>query len=216
MGLHGFEILNSSSKLDNLVICQQCDMVSNKPKVFPGHKALCSGCGATLFQVKKNPVERTLAVSLAGLLLFFPALILPLMGLSAAGISDEASLLDCLVIMIDDDIHVIAFSVFMFAIAIPVVRLISAFYISFALWKNKITPSLLVFFRSYHVLDSWAMVHVFFFGVIVSMYKLVSMADLSFGGGLVSLVLLLICSTLISVTLDHHYVWEKMEQALED
>jgi paraquat-inducible protein A len=59
------------------------------------------------------------------------------------------------------------------------------------------------------------MVHVFFMGVIVSMYKLSSLADMTIDGGLFSLVLLLICSTLVSVTMDEHSIWEELEKSLE-
>jgi paraquat-inducible protein A len=149
---------------------------------------------------------------LAGLLLFFPAIFLPIMGVGIAGLYNDASLFDCINILIEGDFYIIAFAVFMFTIAIPVLRLYSAFYLSYKLQNNEYPPSLLTFFRSYHMLDTWTMVHVFFLGIIVSMYKLVALADLSIGGGLISLVLLLLCSTLVSITLDQHYIWEKLEK----
>jgi paraquat-inducible protein A len=33
--------------------------------------------------------------------------------------------------------------------------------------------------------------------------------------GLFSLVLLLLCSTLVSVTMDQHSIWQKLEETLE-
>jgi paraquat-inducible protein A len=103
----------------------------------------------------------------------------------------------------------------MFTIAIPSVRLITALSISSCIKFNRVKPSLLVFFRSYHLLDTWTMVHVFFMGVIVSMYKLSSLADMTIDGGLLSLVLLLVCSTLVSVTMDEHSIWDELEKSLE-
>ncbi|REL28625.1 paraquat-inducible protein A [Thalassotalea euphylliae] len=208
--------MKPATSLNNVVICRRCDAALSKPNIQPGHKAICPGCGALLFELKKNPMERTMAVSLAGLLLFFPAILLPMIGVSAAGAHNEASLIDCIVILLNSGYHIVALIVFLFTIAIPIVHLLAAFYIAVAVHFNKISQSLLVFFRSYHVLDSWTMLHVFFLGVIVSIYKIVDLAELTVGGGLISFVLLLICSTLVSVTLDHYYVWEKMEQALED
>lgn len=197
----------------NLLACQQCDALSQHNDISPGQKALCPSCGGLLFARKKNPIERTLAIGIAGLLLFIPATTLPIIGIGAAGLYNEASLIDCITLMINDGFAIIAFLVFMFTIAIPMVRLISASYLTFRLYRNNITPSLLTFFRSYHVLDSWTMIHVFFMGIVVSMYKLLSLADLSIGGGLISLVLLLLCSTLVSVTMDEHFVWRKLEHA---
>ena len=194
--------MEQKEALDNVVVCHFCDAVSKSPKIKPGQKASCAGCGSTLFEMKKDPIERTLAISLAGILLFYPTTTLPIIGVTAAGIYNDASLIDCIRIMINGGYSFIAFTVFVFAIAIPMVRLLSACYLTLSIKFNRVTPSLLVFFRSYHHLDTWAMLHVYFFGIIVSMYKLVDMAELSIGGGLISFVLLLICSTLTSVTLD--------------
>lgn len=202
--------------LNNLVVCRRCDAVLTKPQIEPGQKAICPGCSAMLFELKKNPMERTMAVSLAGLLLFFPAILLPMIGVTAAGAHNEASLIDCIVILLNTGYPIVSLIVFLFTVAIPIVHLLAAFYIALAVHTNKISRSLFVFFRSYHVLDSWTMLHVFFLGVVVSIYKIVELAELTIGGGLISFVLLLVCSTLVSITLDHHYVWETMEQAFED
>ncbi|MEW6990533.1 paraquat-inducible protein A [Colwelliaceae bacterium 6441] len=199
---------------NNVIACLQCDALSTLPTILPGQKVQCSCCGSTLFSRKKNPIERTLAVALSGLLLFFPAIYLPIMKVGIAGLYNEASLLDCITLLIKEDFYIIAFVLFMFTIAIPFVRLFSAFYLSYRVKREQISPALLIFFRSYHVLDSWAMNHVFFLGVIISMYKLMSMAELNVGGGLFSLLLLLLCSTIITVTLDQHYLWNMLEEEI--
>jgi len=199
----------------NLIACHQCDRLSLIPHVKENEKVLCGCCGSTLFTHKKNSINRTLAMSLAGLLLFLPAIILPIVGITAVSIYNDASLIDCITLMINDGFYILALAVFLFTIAIPAVRLIAALYISVCIRYNRIKPSLLIFFRSYHFLDSWAMTHVLFMGIIVSMYKLMTLADMSIGGGLISLVCLLICSTFVSVTMDQHYIWEKLESSLK-
>ena len=72
------------------------------------------------------------------------------------------------------------------------------------------------FFRSYHQLDNWTMLQVFLLGIVVSIYKLLQSAELDFGIGLVAFVALLICTTLVSVTLDQHHIWERLEQHFAD
>jgi paraquat-inducible protein A len=198
-----------------MLACHQCDTLLPMPNVAEGQEALCGCCGATLFAKKKDAINRTIAVAIAGLLLFLPAIFLPIIGIGAAGIYNDASLLDCITLLINSRNYIIAFAVFMFTIAIPAVRLITILYISVSIKFNRVKPSLLIFFRSYHVLDTWTMIHVFFMAVIVSMYKLSSLADMSIDGGLFSLVLLLLCSTLVSITMDQHSIWHRLEQSLE-
>ncbi len=198
-----------------MIACHQCDTLLPTPFLSEGQKAFCGCCGVALFSKKKDAINRTIAVGLAGLLLLFPAIFLPIIGIGVAGIYNDASLLDCITLLINSRNYVIAFAVFMFTIAIPTVRLITALYICICIKFEREKPLLLVFFRSYHVLDTWAMIHVFFLGVVVSMYKLSSLADMTIDWGLFSLLLLLLCSTLISVTMDQHSIWHKLEQTLE-
>jgi len=205
----------SHSSINNMLACHHCDSLLPIPLLSEGQKAYCGCCGGALFSKKKDAINRTIAVATAGLLLLLPAILLPIIGVAAAGLYNDASLVDCITLLIDTRNYIIAFAVFMFTIAIPTVRLFTALYISLCIKFNRTKPSLLVFFRSYHILDTWTMIHVFFMGIIVSMYKLSSLADMSIGGGLLSLVLLLLCSTLVSVTMDQHSIWHKLEETLE-
>lgn len=207
--------MSVGKKIQKMIACTQCDGLFPIPSVKENEKALCQCCGSVIFIHKKDSINRTLAISLAGLLLFIPSMVLPIVGLSVAGIYNDASLIDCIALMVNDGFYIITFAIFLFTIAIPIVRLISALYITLSIKFNVTKPSLLIFFRSYHTLDHWAMTHVFFMGVIVSMYKLIALADMNVEGGLLSLILLLICSTLVSVTMDEHLIWEALEDSLE-
>jgi paraquat-inducible protein A len=107
----------------------------------------------------------------------------------------------------------IACLLFLFAIAVPIVRLTGAFYLSYCFKFNKLKPSLLNFFRAYHHLDHWAMLNVFMLAIIVSMYKLIDDTELSVNLGLLAFIFWLICSTMSAVVLDQNYIWEKLEKA---
>lgn len=203
-------------RVDNLIACHLCDGLFDKPKIEPGQEAMCPGCGTCLMTVKKNPIDRTIAIALAGLLLFLPAITLPIVGIGVAGLYNDSSLFECIELLINGEFYLIALCVFLSTIAIPVVRLVTALTVTWHIKTNNIKPSLLIFFRSYHLLDSWTMIHIFFLGVVVSMYKLVSLADLSVGGGFYSLLLLLVCSTLVSNTMDQQFVWQELEKVLGD
>ncbi|NMP30647.1 paraquat-inducible protein A [Thalassotalea sp. M1531] len=177
---------------------------------------VCKRCGAKLYECKTNSIDRTLALSLAGLILALPAMSLPIIGVGAVGLLNYSSLLECIHQLINNGYQGIALCIFLFTIAIPVVRLFAATYITWSIKFNRVTPALLNFFRSYHQLDSWTMLHVFLLGIVVSMYKLVDLAELHVGVGFIAFVSLLICSTTISVTLDHHLIWDRLEQSLDE
>lgn len=197
---------------DSLVACHRCDTLVSLSKVSSNQKALCPCCNTVLHSPKNHTIDKTLAVSLAGLLLLLPAAIMPLMGIYAAGQYNQASLIACIAFLANNGFYFIAFCVFLFAIAVPAVRLFTAFYLTCCVKYQLQQPYLLIFFRSYHLLNHWAMIHVFFLGVIVSLYKLVDIADIAIGAGTTSLILLLICSTMLSITLDQRFLWNELEK----
>ncbi|ALO33492.1 hypothetical protein CMT41_01225 [Colwellia sp. MT41] len=195
------------------VACQQCDALYDKPQLKQGQIAKCNHCGSTLIERKVDSIERSFHWSLAGLMLMLPAILLPLMGITLAGQFHQASLFDCILVLIDRGFFMIACLVFLFAIAVPIVRLAGALYISYCFKFNKLKPSLLNFFRAYHHLDNWAMLNVFMLGIVVSMYKLIDDTELSINLGLFAFVFWLICSTMSAAALDQDYIWDKLERA---
>jgi paraquat-inducible protein A len=204
--------MNNKINTSLFVACQQCDALYDKPQLKQGQLAKCNRCGSMLIERKVDFIERSFNWSLAGLLLMLPAILLPIMGVTLAGQFHQASLFDCILVLIDRGFFMIACLVFLFAIAVPIVRLAGAFYISYCFKFNKLKPSLLNFFRAYHHLDHWAMLNVFMLGIVVSMYKLIDDTELSVNLGLLAFIFWLICSTMSTVALDQDCIWEKLEK----
>ena len=205
--------MNSKINPTFFVACQQCDALYDKPQLKQGQLAKCNRCGSTLIERKVDSIERSFNWSLAGLMLMLPAILLPIMGVTLAGQFHQASLFDCILVLIDRCFFMIASLVFLFAIAVPIVRLAGALYISYSFKFHKLKPSLLNFFRAYHYLDNWAMLNVFMLGIVVSMYKLIDDTELSINLGLFAFVFWLICSTMSAAALDQDYIWDKLERA---
>jgi paraquat-inducible protein A len=208
--------LSNNINTKQLIACQLCDALYEKPELKQGQSVKCIRCGCTMAERKVNSIERSYSWSMAGLLLLLPAVLLPIMGVTLAGQYHHASLLDCILALIDRGFFMIAILVFLFAIAVPVVRLLGSFYITYSFKFNKLKPSLLYFFRAFHHLDNWAMLNVFMLGIVVSMYKLLDDTELSINMGLFAFILWLISSTMAAATLDQDYIWQKLEDEFVD
>ena len=188
----------------------------DRPTLKQGQNVKCSRCGGTIIERKVDSIERSFFWSLAGIILLFPAISLPIMGVTLMGQHHQASLLDCVLVLIDRGFFLIASLVFLFAIAVPIVRLFGAFYITYSFKFNKLKPSLLSFFRAYHHLGHWTMLNVFMLGIVVSMYKLLDDTELSVNMGLLAFIFWLISSTMASSTLDQDYIWQTLEDKFVD
>lgn len=208
--------MNKLNDTQQLIACPQCDALYDSPTLEQGQSVKCTRCGSTLVERKVESIERGYFWSIAGIILSVPAILLPIMGVTLVGQYHHASLLDCILVLIDRGFFMIATLVFLFTLAVPVVRLLGAFYITYSFKFNRLKPSLLHFFRAYHHLDNWAMLNVFMLGIVVSMYKLLDDTELSVNMGLLAFILWLICSTMASVVLDQDYIWQELENELGD
>ena len=208
--------LSNNIDTKQLIACQQCDAIYDKPELKQGQSVKCIRCGSVMAERKVDSIERSFNWSLAGIFLLVPAILLPIMGVTLAGQYHHASLLDCIIVLIERGFFMIAVLVFLFTIAVPVVRLFGAFYITYSFKFNKLKPSLLPFFRAFHHLDNWAMLNVFMLGIVVSMYKLLDDTELSVNMGLLAFILWLISSTMASAALDQDYIWQELEDEFGD
>lgn len=208
--------MDNSHKANLLVACHLCDALYDKPRLKQGQIAKCQRCGSTLIERKVDATNRSFYWSLAGIILLMPAILLPIMGVTLAKQYHHASLLDCIIVLIDRGFFMIATLVFLFALAVPMVRLFGAFYIAFSFKYNRLKPSMLNFFRAYHHLDNWAMLNVFMLGIVVSMYKLLDDTELTVNLGLLAFILFLISSTMASTSLDQDSIWDKLEKEFSD
>lgn len=208
--------MDKINKVKPLIACQLCDALYDTPTLKQGQSAKCTRCGSVLAERKVDSIDRSYYWSLAGIVLSAPAILLPIMGVTLVGQYHHASLLDCILALIDRGFFMIATLVFLFTLAVPVVRLLGAFYITYSFKFNRLKPSLLHFFRAFHHLDNWAMLNVFMLGIVVSMYKLLDDTELSVNMGLLAFILWLICSTMASISLDQDYIWQELENEFVD
>ena len=55
---------------DALIACHECDLLHRQRRLDPGETAKCTRCGSVLYRGKRDSVDRTIALSLTGLVLF--------------------------------------------------------------------------------------------------------------------------------------------------
>ena len=74
---------------DELIACHECDLLHRIQPIPGGGKALCTRCGAFLYQNMPNSLERSLALNLAAFMLFVMANLFPFISLKAGGRIEE-------------------------------------------------------------------------------------------------------------------------------
>lgn len=72
-----------------MIACKTCGQVHELPSLRPGTVAECVRCGSRLTQRSRSSLHMTAALTLAALLLYVPANILPILHLELHGVISE-------------------------------------------------------------------------------------------------------------------------------
>lgn len=192
--------------------CPECDLLLNQPAPEPGDKAHCPRCGYLLQRPHKHSIERTLALSLAGLILMIPANLLPMIGINILGNSMDGNLWTGVSVLLKEDMWAVAILVLLSSVLLPFVNMGFAFLISFHLFIEKPNRHLVRWMRWLQHLNEWAMLEVYALGIIVACVKLAGMAELRFGLGLYAFVGLLLVNAMLANELDAYLFWQRIAQ----
>jgi paraquat-inducible protein A len=190
--------------------CPECDLLLNIAEPKPGDKAHCPRCGYLLQKPHKHSIERTLALSIAGLILMMPANLLPMLGVKILGKSQDGNLWSGVFALFQEDMWAVALLVMLSSVLLPFINMSLALLISLHLFIKKTNHYLMFWMRWYQHLNEWAMIEVYALGIIVAWVKLSDGADLKFGLGLYAFVGLLIINAMLTNELDRYSFWQRI------
>lgn len=195
-----------------LAACPECDLLLNRHQAVVGEKAHCPRCGYLLQRPAKQSVERTLALSIAGLLLMFPANLLPLVGIKILGNSHDGTLWSGVFTLFSEGMWAVAILVFLSSMCFPMLNILLSLLVSFHLHFKKPSKYLSTWLRWLQHLEEWAMLEVYMLGIIVACVKLASMAEVQFGLGLYAFIALIIINGMLTSNLDSYLFWQHVRQ----
>lgn len=192
--------------------CPECDLLLKAALPDVGEKAHCPRCGLLLARPHKQSVERTFALSIAGIILFFPANLLPMVGITMMGNANTGILFSGVLALFNEGLQAVAVVVFLASILFPLVHISLSLLISGHLYFNLANRYLAHWMRWMHHLDEWVMLEVYMLSIIVACVKLMSIAQLKLGWGLYAFVALIVINTLLTSGLDEALFWQRIEQ----
>lgn len=194
------------------IACHECDLLEAVPPLAERARARCSRCGAVLYRHKVNSVERTLAMAVAGVVLFVVANVYPFLGFELQGKVIESTLLEGVRLLYDDGSWAIAGVVFLTCVLAPMLQLGTLIYVFAPLYLNRHPWDLHHVFRWIQRLQPWSMLEVFMLGILVSVVKLAKMATIVPGIALWSYAILIVVLAGAVSVMDPAEVWKRLEQ----
>lgn len=202
---------NDDSTPQILYACPDCDLLVSGASLKPGHSLCCPRCGRRLARRGRNSVMKALATSLSGLLLFFPALLLPLLQLDAFGFEDSANLLESILHLFGMKYYFVALAVSFSAAILPLLTLLFSFMVSFNLFFHRRSRWTGSIFRAWLQLTDWAMLDVYLLSILVSIIKMLPIAQIQYLAGFFCFIVLVLLVLGTSAVIDKDMFWMKID-----
>lgn len=189
------------------IACRECDLLQHEVSLPPRGVALCRRCGAELYRNTSNGLDRTLAFTLCGAMLYCLANFFPLIGLELQGNRNTTTLYGAVCALYEQKLEPVAVLVFGTTILVPGIELIGMLYILLPLRIGIIARGFPLVFRLIQAVHPWGMVEVFMLGVLVSVVKLSHFATVMPGIALWSFAGLMLMFAAVAHTFNPRDVW---------
>jgi paraquat-inducible protein A len=198
--------------MDSLIACHECDLIHRVKPLPKKGIANCTRCGSVLYRHKPNSIDRTLALSMAGLVLFVLANSFPFLALKMESQVHQTTLITGIQVLYTQGMQGLAVVVLLTTILAPLAQLLGMFYLLLPLRHNRIPPQFAPIFRFVRGVQPWSMMEVFMVGILVSVVKLAKMAQIVPGIAIFSFFALIVVLTAATVSLDPHEVWHRWQK----
>ena len=149
---------------------------------------------------------------MAGLLLYLPAMLLPLMTFKAFGFAGSANILQSILNFYRNDYYFVSLMVLLSAVVFPFILLTTIFYITWHLARKSYPASLKTLFRLHLHLEEWAMIEVYLLGILVTIIKMSNSSDIEYHSGVACFSCLVLITLAISTIVDRDLFWQEIEE----
>jgi paraquat-inducible protein A len=187
--------------------CHECDWVMLVPPLQPGEQAICPRCKHKLTSLPSEARLQPLVYSLAALIMLICSNLFPFLGMAVKGIHQEMTLYQTATTLLEEQHPALALTVYLFMQILPAICLflICLIYSRLGQWRGKRLRKryTLWLFR----LIPWCMVEVFLIGVLVSLIKIASLADITLGYSFWAYVLFSLLMLKAFNCIDRDWLW---------
>ncbi|PID42002.1 MAG: paraquat-inducible protein [Proteobacteria bacterium] len=161
--------------------CLHCDHMVTLPGLAENQVALCPHCGYKLAQHSANPPSSVIALGFSAVIMLICALCFPFLSFSRQGLSHQVTLPDTAPILFEYQYTVLAILFAVMTIVLPLLILMLLMFLHTGILRRLPPVQAQRLLRFTLALCPWAMAEIFLVGVLVSMVKVMSLADVGFG-----------------------------------
>ncbi|MCW8863296.1 MAG: paraquat-inducible protein A [Colwellia sp.] len=187
---------------NNIDDCPECGLTVKLPFLKEQEKASCPRCRHVLSVNHTNAAERIIALSFSALIFLIASLSFEFLKLKVNGIEISVNIIKSFQILVEKNYAVLAIVQAVTITIIPTIILLSLIYVSLFIKRDVYPKSGHKVMTLIFYLIPWNMVEIFIIGALVSLIKIMSLADISFGPSFYTYILFSLSMTFTLVHLD--------------
>ena len=198
-----------STELSNLKACHCCGLIHRIPQLREKQRASCTRCGSNFHRRNSTrTASRTAAAAVGAFVLFWPAVLLPILQLEKLGLEKESSILGGTIELMQKGSWFVGGIVFLFSIVFPLTKIVLLLELSLLEILHKKHKAFTL--RLMEHLGKWSMMDVMLLAFLVMMVKLGDVVEFHIGPAVVAFVLCVAMSMIASISFDPHGIWEEV------
>lgn len=163
---------------DRLVLCRECDWVMRLPVRAAGQAAHCPRCHHHVAEPAQRDAQRPLAWAIASLMMLVLVFAFPFLGFSTRGVGHVMDFIDAARALIGYHYGGLAVVLLATTVVLPALYLAALVYLCSGVQLGRRLPGAIPLARTLRPLEPWMMSDVFIVGVLVSLIKIISLADI--------------------------------------
>lgn len=193
-----------------LKACHCCGLVHQIPALQQNEQAVCGRCRSVVDAHSRSgnqSASRCLAASLGALVLYFPAILLPILSIEKLGHHHQASLLGGTFDLLWHGSWFVGIVVLVFSIIVPLVKILALIELSWISLTGRAHQAWT--YRVVELAGRWSMMDVLLLALMVTLVKLGELVQFSLGPAVWAFVLCVGMSLIASAMFDPHAIWEE-------
>jgi len=187
--------------------CHECDLLVNIPELADRQKASCPRCHFVFTRYYSHGRSKLFALSSSSLLFLIMTLFFPFLIFTAQGSEKSVFFVESISSLGQATYFPVVLFMLMTTLIIPALMLLGVIYVLVSTKLKRSLPANKSVLRLVFHLRDWNMAEIFLLGILVSMVKIASLADVSFGLSFLTFVLFVLSLMGSRVYLDRVQAW---------
>jgi paraquat-inducible protein A len=188
-------------------ICTECY------QLLTSNESVCPRCRSKIKTRKPYSIQRTLALSIAALILYIPANIYPIMIIEKFHHLNPSTIIGGIIELYQQGMYFIGTVVFLASISIPLMKILVLFYLVYRTnhpsTDNRVNTWL---FHLLEFIGKWSMLDIYVITIFISLVNLGFFTKVTTGPAAIYFTLVVFLTLLASHSFDSRLLWDNAKQ----